>query len=118
MNRKDLILIVLLLSAAGAAAVFLFLRKGAVSAPQPTAVARVDGEVIGVWPLGTQQEVDLDTDYGHNHLSLKDGAAQITEADCPDHICVYQGSVSAPGDLIVCLPHHLIVEIAGGEESS
>ena len=36
----------------------------------------------------------------------------MTEADCPDHICVYMGKLTTEGGMpIICMPHRLIIEI-------
>ena len=37
----------------------------------------------------------------------------MTEADCPDKICVNTGKISKIGETIVCLPHRVVVEIQG-----
>ena len=44
---------------------------------------------------------------------VKDGKVSVTEADCPDKVCVNTGEISKSGDTIVCLPHKLVVEIEG-----
>lgn len=35
----------------------------------------------------------------------------MTEADCPDQICVQTGSISKEHEMIVCMAHKVIVEI-------
>ena len=44
-----------------------------------------------------------------------DLAAAVAEANCGDHTCVRTGAVSREGEVIVCLPHRLTVEIQGGQ---
>ena len=53
----------------------------------------------------------LKTKNGENVLVIKDGEASITEADCPDGVCIRMGSISKTGENIVCLPHRLVVQI-------
>ncbi len=48
---------------------------------------------------------------GSNILEIKNGRARMTEADCPDRICVKEGWVSRMGECITCLPNKLIVEV-------
>ena len=48
-------------------------------------------------------------------LTVEDGAASVTEADCPDKICVEQGRVRYTGQCITCLPNKLTVTLEGGE---
>lgn len=86
------------------------------------AVARLAGEEWGRWSLGEDQVIEIDTDYGHNELTIRDGAAFMTEADCPDKYCMEMGKAVNPGSTIVCLPHRLVIEIvrenASGSEIS
>ncbi|MFR4337598.1 MAG: NusG domain II-containing protein [Lachnospira pectinoschiza] len=37
----------------------------------------------------------------------------MTDADCPDKLCVKTGMISKTGETIVCLPHRVVVEIIG-----
>lgn len=59
-----------------------------VSMEQPSATYRLDEE-IDTWIDGYQG--------GQNHLVIQDGCARIEEADCPDKLCVKQGTVSKVG---------------------
>ncbi|MEW6229491.1 MAG: NusG domain II-containing protein [Bacillota bacterium] len=42
-----------------------------------------------------------------------DGRVRISESDCPDKICVRTGWITRPGQVIVCLPNRIVVEIEG-----
>ena len=48
---------------------------------------------------------------GKNHLVIHDGCARIEEADCPDKLCVKQGTVSESGESVVCLPNRVVVAV-------
>ncbi|MFB0920679.1 MAG: NusG domain II-containing protein [Oscillospiraceae bacterium] len=83
-----------------------------------TAVVTVDGEVFGTFPLDTDAEIRIGDDEHYNILVIKDGTAEITEASCPDKLCVKQGKAEYDGQSIICLPNKVVVEIKGGEASS
>lgn len=109
--RYDLLLAALVLAAAGV--LWLFSRPGGQGA---WAVVTMEGEEIGRYHLSEDLTLTLgDGDY--NVLEIRSGAAAIVEANCGDHTCVRTGSISREGETIVCLPHELVVEIRGGEES-
>lgn len=57
----------------------------------------------------------IQTEYGLNVLSVEKDRCCVIEADCPDKIDVLQGWISQPGEMLVCLPHHLIIEIKSTE---
>ena len=88
------------------------------STREPVAVVTVDGDEYGRFPLDqdVKEKIEL-PDGAYNLLVVKDGAADITEASCPDGICVNHRTVSRQSETIVCLPNKVVVEIQNGEES-
>ena len=52
-----------------------------------------------------------------NVLTIRDGRADMTEADCPDKLCVHQKAISKNHEMIVCLPNKVVVEVTGSEEN-
>ena len=79
------------------------------------AVVSVDGTVVAEYPLSRDGEYSLNG--GTNILTIKDGAAFMKDADCPDKLCIHQKKKSKTGERIVCLPNRVMVEIEGeGEE--
>lgn len=113
-QKKDMFLIGGLLAVAVIAAVCLQLFTGQGS----QVIAYVDGEEVGRWSLEETVDVVLQTATGQNRLMIEDGRAYVTEADCPDGICVKQGKISRTGQTIVCLPHKLVIEIEGEAEEN
>lgn len=81
-------------------------------------VVTVNGTEQGRYPLDRPEEFEIVTDYGTNHLVIDDGKASVTEADCPDRLCVKQKEISRDGETIVCLPHRLTVAIEGGSSGA
>lgn len=77
------------------------------------AVAAVNGEEIGRYPLDKAGRFPLNG--GTNILVIEDGKARVDEADCPDKLCVRQGEISRTGQTVTCLPNRLTVTIEGGE---
>ena len=116
-RKTDIVLIGLILAIA--AGIFLCLQiRHAGRGTADIVVIRTDGQEIGRFALSEDAVIPLDTRYGHNQLRIEDGRARMVEADCPDGYCMEQAAVSKAGDVIVCLPHHLVVEAeeaSGGE---
>ena len=116
MNRKDRMLIAAVLAIAAAMAAVFYIRTRLLPQKKPDVVTvTVDGELYGAFALSEDREEDIDTRFGHNHLSIRSGSAQVTDADCPDGLCMHQGSISENGEMNVCLPHRLIVEVISGD---
>ena len=49
-------------------------------------------------------------------IQIKNQKVKMIQATCPDHLCIKQGTIDKKGSTIVCLPHHLIIEIKEGKE--
>lgn len=76
----------------------------------------VDGKLYGKYDLKTIKEktIKLNLPDGEESIvEFKDGMVRIKEANCPDKVCVETGFISRPGDMIVCLPYHIIIKISG-----
>lgn len=108
-RKKDLLLVVIVLTIAAAGSLInvVMHRK-----PAATVEVQVDGEVVATYDLNKDADVVVDGYHGGtNHLVIQDGMVWISEASCPDKICVHQGKVSLNGDLIVCLPNRMIARV-------
>lgn len=76
-------------------------------------IISVDGKTVNTFPLDTDQEYLIrGIGDGTNRLVIKNREAWISEASCPDRICVHQGKISQEGEMIVCLPNRMIAKIA------
>ena len=76
-------------------------------------VVTVDGKNYGAYSLKREQVIRIETEYGYNELTIKDGKAGVTASDCKNQVCVHSMAISQNGQSIICLPHKLIVQITG-----
>lgn len=65
-----------------------------------------DDDMIG-------KTIPIETEFGYNLIEIGDGKVRVIEADCPDKLDVKQGYISEVGEVIVCLPNRLVIEIKG-----
>ena len=112
---KNKVILFLLVGAVAASAAYLLLRRESVPAP----VARItrDGvllEEIDLDRVSEPYSFPLEDGNGRNTLSVERGRICVSEADCPDQICVNQGWISNGAVPIICLPHRLMIEIVDG----
>jgi len=82
------------------------------------AVVTIDGALYGSYPLDEDlvERIEL-PDGSYNVLEIREGKADITDASCPDGICVNHRPVNKQSQSIVCLPNKVVVEIESGEEA-
>ncbi|MGN1347015.1 MAG: NusG domain II-containing protein [Eubacteriales bacterium] len=79
-----------------------------------TAEIFLDGELIRTIDLSAVREpysFTVEGANGSNTVSVEPGRICVSEADCPDRICVQQGWQSAGETPIVCLPHRLVIQL-------
>jgi hypothetical protein len=105
--RNDIILIAAIISIAAIAIMILFfVREGG-----DTAVVYVGGEVYGRYPLDVEKEIKIISPNGTNLLIIKNGQAKMSDASCPDKICVAHPPISSDIDPIACRPNKVVVVV-------
>lgn len=112
--RADLLLLLGIAAAGGVMGLVLLLTSGAGATVQ----VRVGGDVQATYSLEEDRTVTIEGKGGTNLLVIENGTASITEADCPDALCVNMGSISKNGQSIVCLPHEVVVEVISETDDS
>lgn len=111
MRKNDWIL---LGSVLAVATVFLIFQAVIPEKKDKIVEITVDGVLFGMYDLSEEQTIDIE---GTNFLTIQDGKAQMSKADCPDKICVRHKAISKDGESIICLPNKVVVSIRGGEEA-
>ncbi|MDG4612522.1 NusG domain II-containing protein [Enterococcus lactis] len=85
------------------------------------AVVKIDGEVVDKFNLSQVNESFEKTYYPqkgkYNIIEVAPGKIRVKEDNSPDQIAVRTGWISRPGEMSICLPNKLIVEILGVEEN-
>ena len=107
MKKNDIILLVSVLVVA--LAVFLIIRM--IPSTGDTVVVEVDGATVAELPLSKDTEYLIQGyNCGTNLLIIKDGKARISEASCPDKVCIHMGYADEL-NVLTCLPNKVIVYI-------
>ena len=116
-KKNDILLIGAILVLALAAYVGISIFQS-VNTHNAKAVVLIDGEEYRSFPLDTDvvERIEL-PDGSYNVLVIEEGKADVTEASCPDGVCVNHRAVSKQNQSITCLPNKLVVEIRNGEEA-
>lgn len=79
---------------------------------------RRDGEVLYSLDLSKETNRTFVIPYGgsSNTIEIRDGRIRVMEAECPDKVCVRTGWLSSSAIPIVCLPNHLEISFASGND--
>lgn len=92
--------------------VLLLINRIVFSKPGRQVEISVDGEVVKTLSLDKDSNLVIEGfGGGSNRILIENGRVKVSEADCPDKVCVKQGFVSQNGESIVCLPNRMIARI-------
>jgi hypothetical protein len=97
---------------------FFFLSRSAGASTSRYVSIQVNGKETERIPLDSSavgRKLPIRTVYGYNLIEVGENRVRIVEADCLDRLCVHQGWIDRPGQLIVCLPNRLVVEVVDDE---
>lgn len=110
---RDLLLVAIILVLAGG---FYLGNRLMNRRPAVVVEVSVDGQVVKELDLSKDTEVVIESGKGGtNTLIIEHGEVYISDATCPDKICIHQGKINRSGELIVCLPNLMIAKIVGEE---
>jgi len=112
---KILIIFVILISLTG----LYYVKGSAFNNGNKYISIQVDGKEykkITFGPNMVGKTIDINTQFGYNKLEIGEDKVRVIEADCPDELDVKQGWISKKGEIIVCLPNRLAVEIISQEK--
>ncbi len=112
MKKTDIIIVFAALLAAAGIFVFLGPLSGARDAGRVEVYS--GGELIRTLELrAAPYEAVIETEEGVNTLLVEPDGARVLSADCHSQVCVRTGKITSPGQVIACLPHRLIIKLAG-----
>ena len=75
-----------------------------------------NGEVEGTYPLDQDETFVFEGENGgRNVVVIENGMVFVSEANCPDQICVKHKPLNQTADPIVCLPNSLVVKVITNE---
>lgn len=70
----------------------------------------VDGDIMGTYAMTEDRIIHIDNMRGgDNTIVIRNGAVYMEDANCPNKICVEQGSIMSDGETICCAPNGIMV---------
>lgn len=113
-SRDAALLIFIIIGAGIVGTVMWFMRNGQTA---DKVSVKVDGRVVYSDTLTKDTELNVEGfEGGYNHVVINGGKVSVTDADCPDKVCINSGEIEKNGQTIVCMPHRMVVEIEGSGE--
>ncbi|MBJ8349084.1 NusG domain II-containing protein [Streptococcus zalophi] len=86
------------------------------------ATVKIDGKVVDTYELSPNGPHQTKTYYPHegqyNIVEINQDKIRVKEDNSPDQIAVKSGWIEKSGQILVCLPHQLIIEITGQDSTN
>lgn len=105
MKKHDIVLILAILAIAG---IWFGIQRFTGTGTDEAVIVTIDGVEYGTYDLMEDQTISI---QDSNTLVIENGTANMTEADCPDRLCVHQKAISRDGESIICLPNKVVATI-------
>lgn len=86
------------------------------SALADKAIIRSGGKIFREVPLARDQQIEVPGPLGISIITIEKRKARISSDPSPRQYCVRQGWLQQAGEIAVCLPNEVSVELAGGEK--
>ena len=114
LNHKPLIGDWLVIIASILAVIFMFQQFW--SNEQASKLKIRQGEkVIGSYDLNQTRELHINGPLGESIIAISNGQVRFKQSPCPNQYCVHQGWLSHAGQVAICLPNQISLQLIGAK---
>lgn len=105
MNKKDLILIFIIVLIASVFIIFNSKKQANI------AYVYHDNDLILTIDLSKDNTYTVNGDNGEVVIEVSNKKIRVNEENSPYHLCSKQGYISKQGESIICLPNKIIIQL-------
>jgi hypothetical protein len=80
------------------------------------AIIRGGGKILSVVPLSRDQQIEVPGPLGISIIAIQNHKARIASDPSPRQYCVRQGWLQQAGEIALCLPNQVSVELVGSKK--
>ncbi|BBI98715.1 hypothetical protein FGKAn22_04080 [Ferrigenium kumadai] len=80
------------------------------------AIIRSGGKIFREVPLSHDQQIEVPGPLGTSIITIEKRRARISSDPSPRQYCVRQGWLQQSGEIAICLPNEVSVELAGSQK--
>lgn len=85
-------------------------------APASKFQIRQANKVIGTYDLNQTRILHIHGPLGESHISIEQGKVRFKQSPCNNQYCVHQGWLKKAGQVAICLPNQISLELLGTEK--
>lgn len=109
MNRKDFLVFSIIFSIIFIA--YLFSRVN--NSRGEIVLIQVNGRDFLHLSVNQNRIIKVSGPLGISIIEIEDGKVRMLSSPCPDKLCIKEGYINKPGQLIVCVPNKIVIKIEG-----
>lgn len=84
-----------------------------VTAPAAKVQIRVGEQILGTYSLNQSRDIHVHGALGESVIRIHHGEARFLKSPCTGQYCVHQGWLKKAGQVALCLPNHVSLELLG-----
>ena len=115
-NQKPLIGDWLVIAVSIVAVIVLFQQFWSF-APASELKIRQGSKVVGIYDLSQTRELHIKGPIGESIIVINNGQARFKQSPCPNQYCVHQGWLSHAGQVAICLPNQVSLQLLGAKNT-
>jgi hypothetical protein len=115
-NPKPLIGDWLVMVASLVAIIFMFLQFWSFEHASKLKI-RQGNQIIGIYDLNQTRELHIHGAIGDSLISIEQGKVRFKQSPCPNQYCVHQGWLSLAGQVAICLPNQISLQLMGAKNT-
>lgn len=73
--------------------------------------------ILGIYDLNQTRELKIKGPKGISVISINKGQVRFKQSPCNNHYCVHQGWLSRAGQVAICLPNQISLQLMGSKTS-
>jgi hypothetical protein len=116
LNNKPLIGDWLIIFASFVAVIFMFQQFWSFEQASKLKIRQGD-QVIGTYDLNQARELIIHGALGDSLISINQGKVRFKQSPCNNQYCVHQGWLSRAGQVAICIPNQISLQLIGTKNS-
>ena len=115
-SHKPLIGDWLVIAISCVAIIFMFQQFWSI-APASKLKIRQGDKVFGTYDLNQIRELKITGEMGISLISIHQGKVRFKQSTCRNQYCVHQGWLSRAGQVAICLPNQISLQLMGAKST-
>ncbi len=78
---------------------------------------RQGSKIVGTYDLDQTRELHIHGELGDSHIIINQGKVRFKQSSCNNQYCVHQGWLSLAGQVAICLPNQISLQLVGAKST-